>query len=385
MSDEVWRILGIGAIALLVILAATGSPSTKSGPMMGGGGGSIPADNQSAVPSKPAVEQISVSDAEPDSAGLKKKDKEIVITVVSNFTANITGSESERRSTLIKAANKTCNIDQDVDKEITLKDVKRSGKESKKSTRRLAYSAEIANEWFTNEIPTAKFNDIRDGVGTATKYLPLIGSYNRMADAACDAAEYQNETAIQRFQWSAMMFGVDVALIQSNVFYKPAFRTTGLATNQSRKIGLWRLRRFCGNRCLGLGMSEVYTGLKTAMYGTTDKLIHDLGVMGIEQNQVDWQWLAQKQGWNGSQLPDSFPNKSQIDSAGDTINDRGKQGLRAVENATKKQLENIQNSTQDLGDKDIGKAACETKDTVKGWVEGLGGSDDDGKDNDCGQ
>ncbi|WP_148286724.1 hypothetical protein [Halarchaeum acidiphilum] len=167
--------------------------------------------------------------------------------------------------------------------------------------RRLDYGTQIVREHFTSDVPRAE--ELRSVAGKAAKYTPLVGSYNRMADAACtvrNASEEGNvsDRALRRYYVSTLVFGVDALLLADGAFYKPAFAGTRYVTNRASEVGLYRLRYVLGDRAWALGMSEIHVTLRGSMFGLADQAMMTAGEMGlnVSAHDVDWTYIAEAQG-----------------------------------------------------------------------------------------
>ncbi len=142
------------------------------------------------------------------------------------------------------------------------------------------------------------FNQLRDGVGKVTKYVPLLGSYNDLAQKACLASKERTNESIEEFHIAALMFGVDAALVAGTVYYQPAFAGTRFVANSASKLGLYRLRYLCGNRCWALAMSEVHWAMRGTMLGLTSNLGSKAVKMGIEFSKEDVRFALREQGYD---------------------------------------------------------------------------------------
>ncbi|WP_267644108.1 hypothetical protein [Haloarchaeobius amylolyticus] len=85
-------------------------------------------------------------------------------------------------------------------------------------------------------------------------YTPIVGSYQRLHNASC-AVKQGKEGAKQDFYIASAEFTADIALAKEGVIYKASFKTTGMA---ARAVGLNRLSRICGYKCVGLVQSELH-------------------------------------------------------------------------------------------------------------------------------
>jgi hypothetical protein len=233
---------------------------------------------------------------EPDSAGLSNESKAKVRRVVVNFYDDLPENETERRNTSLTAAREICEFDRNVSESADTRELKQAGLESETAVRRLRFAAEIVNEHYTTDVDPRAFSRLEEGVKDTTKYVPLIGSYNRLASSSCAVARNPNPRNFDRFHTAALMFGVDTVLIQVGAFYKPAFAGTRLITNSASTVGLYRLRYLCGNRCFALGMSEVHWALRQNMLVAVRNALQFGLDHGMQFTSGDYHAVAQSQG-----------------------------------------------------------------------------------------
>lgn len=237
-----------------------------------------------------------------NAAELNNSTKERVRGVVANFSENLPENETERRTALLDTADSVCQAKrQDYANEVNLSAVESNATESKKLARRLHYSSQIINERFTDDVPVSEFGNVRDGVNKASKYAPVLGSTQRFMETACEASEKRTDNSIREFQIAAMMVGVDLVLASTGVAYSPAFKGTRFVMNTGSKVGLYRLRYVCGNRCWALAWSEVHWTLRGGMVKGIHEAVSLTANTSLELTAEDIGYLAEKQQLNRSQ------------------------------------------------------------------------------------
>jgi len=237
-----------------------------------------------------------------DAVGLNNTTKERVRSVVANFSENLPENETERRVALLDTADSVCQAKrQEYANEINLSAVENNATESKKLARRLHYSSQIVNERFTDDVPVSEFGKVRDGVSKASKYAPVLGSTQRFMEASCNASEERTNESIREFQIAAMMVGVDLVLASTGVAYSPAFKGTRFVMNTGSKVGLYRLRYVCGNRCWALAWSETHWALRGGMVKGIHETVSLTANTSLELTDEDVIYLSEKQRLNGSQ------------------------------------------------------------------------------------
>jgi len=237
-----------------------------------------------------------------DAVELNNTTKERVRGVVANFSENLPENETERRVVLLDTADSVCQAKrQDYANRVNLSAVENNASESKKLARRLHYSSQIVNERFTDDVPVSEFGKVRDGVNKASKYAPVLGSTQRFMEASCAASEKRTNESIREFQIAAMMVGVDLVLASTGVAYSPAFKGTRFVMNTGSKVGLYRLRYVCGNRCWALAWSETHWALRGGMVKGIHETVSLTANTSLELTDEDVIYLAEKQRLNGSQ------------------------------------------------------------------------------------
>jgi hypothetical protein len=93
-----------------------------------------------------------------------------------------------------------------------------------------------------------------------TEYTPLVGNYNRIVQSAKD---YKNgdSKAKEEFYFAIAEFSLELILIQSAVFYKPAYKMTGFIY---RNIGINRLA-FKYPAIISFLLSKIHWYLRNSM------------------------------------------------------------------------------------------------------------------------
>lgn len=222
---------------------------------------------------------------------------------------NLSRNKSKRRQASLRAADAICKKDSEYKTQAKATALKTGGKASADVARRMDFAAQVVNTELNGDIERAKFKSLRDGVGTATKYVPLLGSYNSLVGKSCLAARQRTNESIEKFHIAVLMFGVDAALVAGSVYYKPAFAGTRFVTNQASKVGLYRLRYLCGNRCWALTMSEVHWAMRGTMLTVTSNLARTAIDMGADLTEEDVRAVLKKQGHD----PAPYLQESNVD------------------------------------------------------------------------
>jgi len=238
----------------------------------------------------------------PGAAGIDSLEKVRAMALIASFYDSVDTS-GDRRNVSVSAATSLCRKDEQLGDSISSLQLAQGASMTSTMGRRLDYGTQIVREHFTTDVPRAE--EIRSITGKAAKYTPLVGSYNRMADAACtvrNASEKGNvsDQALRRYYVSTLVFGVDSLLLADGAFYKPAFAGTRYVTNRASEVGLYRLQYILGDRAWALGMSEIHVTLRGSMFGLVDQTMMTAGEMGLNMSShdVDWTYIAEAQGVN---------------------------------------------------------------------------------------
>lgn len=265
-----WRALLPPALALLVVLAGCNGPqSVSSSPTEKAtvdiDSNSMPAGTEThRSTSSPTSDARSVPEGI-ENVNLSDQQREQVHTTMADFYEKLPDEQSERRETVIDVAERICGNYTDFEESVDVAAVADGDiQRARHNIRRADFAVQMINEHFTDNIDRSALTKLRSGSADAARYAPLYASYNQMAEDACRVERTQNDQAIEDFQTSALYFGVEMALIQSGVFYKPAFGTTRAISNN---LALSRIRFLCGDRCYALALSEIHWGLRGTPLG----------------------------------------------------------------------------------------------------------------------
>lgn len=270
------------------------------------------------------------------SAGLNKTEQQRVQNLVVGFYDSVE-NESERREALLNTSERMCGFDRQYDGEARAATLEDGGKTADNVIRRAHYAADIANE-FNDDVPVQPLVNFRSKTGDLTKYAPLFGSYNLMADKACVAAEQRSDAAIREYQIAVVMFGVDAMLVSTGAFYRPAFAGTRFTANKASQLGLYRLRYLCGNRCWALGMSEVHVALRGSMLTATSTVVRQSAEMGVNLSQEDLEAIADAHDTDAATLLDDTNitvSNGTVEAVSDNVVECGQEVLQGNETTDK--------------------------------------------------
>lgn len=131
--------------------------------------------------------------------------------------------------------------------------------------RRLQFGVRILNEYnITNKIDEAMIEAGRRDLSRYDQYLPLIGSFNNLCDAACRVKTSSSKSeAVEEFLFAAMAFGLEVGLWTVGVPYKMAWKGTLFVANRT----FLRFARYGCRGCIAAVMSELHWAIRGTIYG----------------------------------------------------------------------------------------------------------------------
>ncbi|MDZ7730955.1 MAG: hypothetical protein U5K37_08655 [Natrialbaceae archaeon] len=139
--------------------------------------------------------------------------------------------------------------------------------EAYRNTYRVGHTAELLVDQFGVGIDAStiqrRMGMARQYAGFIGQYAPLIASYQRLHEASC-AVERNESVAIEDFYIASAAFAADAALLQSGVVYRASFASTRYMAN---KVGMMRLARVCGYKCVGLIESEIHWAIRGLYQG----------------------------------------------------------------------------------------------------------------------
>jgi hypothetical protein len=306
---------------------------------------------------------------QPAGADLTAANRQLVREKVTSFYAGLPDSDRERREAGVAAATEICDHHRTVSQSVSIEDIRRGGDAADQTSRRLTYAVGIVNEQTEETVPRRPADRVSEPIGSVSKYVPLIGSYDRLATAACTVKRNETTRSLERFYLAAMVFAVEAVLIQQNVFYQPAFRVTGVATNAARYAGLYRLRYLCGNRCFALGMSEVYAVTYGTFVGAATHTAQTAGEMGLQlhREDVDWAAVASAQGAKldrvlDEHVPDDVDGDRLVDCSVEAVGDGAEKADGVVDSVAEGEVGSVVDG--------LGEAGGKAEDTVDDCSDG---------------
>lgn len=109
----------------------------------------------------------------------------------------------------------------------------------------------IGTQFRTMDVTPEEFDKVADKV---QKYTPLIEPYNNLIEKS-RLVNKSDQTSLGKFYISAFALGTDVFLVQGSYIHKAIFPKIG---ELNGVLGIYKLKDFCGNKCFGLAMYNVY-------------------------------------------------------------------------------------------------------------------------------
>lgn len=241
-------------------------------------------DNASTL--DPTYREVRVVEGSPQ-AGWANKTLHAETLGAVEFLAELPQNRTQRNQTVTDAATTICNAHDRV-VPATASNASKSGQTAYRNTYRVAHAAKTMHDLGADIDVGAiqgRMQMAREYSGLAAKYTPVIGSYQRLHNASC-AVNRGDPGATEDFYIASAEFAVDLALAQHGVVYKASFKTTGMA---ARAIGMNRLARVCGYKCVGLVQSEVHWLVRGTYSGALDT---------VSKEAIDGNLTAD--GWNES-------------------------------------------------------------------------------------
>lgn len=200
----------------------------------------------------------------------------VVENVARNFFDALPGSKEERNNTVVECANDLCRARNAVSKE-ALDAVVEGGGSADKLVRRTQFGVRILNEYsISKAVDESMIEKGRRNLGRATRYIPLVGSFNRLCEAACAVETPEPDgNAVTDFLYSCIAFGVEVALWTVGAPYKMAWNGTHFIANRT----FLRFARHGCSGCVAFLMSELHWAIRASVYGH-----------GVTEHKVEFVW-----------------------------------------------------------------------------------------------
>ena len=131
--------------------------------------------------------------------------------------------------------------------------------------RRLQFGVRILNEYdITSKIDESMIEAGRKDLDDYTRYLPLVGSFNNLCEAACAVETPDPDPGtVKEFLFATAAFGLEVALWTIGTLYKMAWRGTRFIANRT----FLRFARHGCRSCIALLMSELHWAIRGSIYG----------------------------------------------------------------------------------------------------------------------
>ena len=230
----------------------------------------------------PTTQDVRVEQS-PD-AGWESRDVRRKALKSIEFLSELPRNRTKRNQTVTTAATTICDgHDKVVPEKLT--NTTQVGQVAYRNTYRVEHAAATLQN-FGASVDTATINRrmrmAREYGTMASKYAPVFGSYQRLHDASC-AVKRGIPGAKEDFYIASSEFAADLALAQQGVVYKASFKTTGMA---AQTLGMNRLARVCGYKCVGLVQSELHWLVRGTYSGALDTVSRE----AIDGNLTVGEW-----------------------------------------------------------------------------------------------
>ncbi len=193
-----------------------------------------------------------------------QEERSVIDNLSDGYFDALPETKANRNSTVIECANELCSTRKAISEDV-LNTVVNGGDSASDVVRRLQYGVRILNEYnITDKIDESMIKTGRRDIGDYTRYLPLVGSFNNLCEAAC-AVETpdSNPEAVKDFLFATAAFGLEVALWTIGTPYKMAWSGTRFIANRT----FLRFARHGCRGCIALLMSELHWAIRGSIYG----------------------------------------------------------------------------------------------------------------------
>jgi len=358
------RALVVAVVAALVLAGCSGSGIGLDGDPFPGDGNDTGGDGGS------GLNRTELASLEAGGAGLSSGERARARSLVVGFYDDLPRDASERRATGLAAAERICRVDRRFDRAVTAADLA-GGETAANASRRMARAVETL-ERFDDRLDPAPVRALGAGVDDTDRYVPLVGSYRRLAAASCRAIDRRTNASLERFHVAALAFGVEVTLLGAGADPGTAAAASGAAARVddgggdgagSVPVGLYRLRYLLGDHGYALALSEVHWALRGEMVGVVAYAAVTAASMGVVESLdgVNFTAVVREQGFDR--------NRTWLRRCGavgvDADVDRGAIG-RAIDEGRTEPVEAV----GDVLDGDGDAAACRRRESPRGGSSG---------------
>ncbi len=101
-------------------------------------------------------------------------------------------------------------------------------------------------------------------------YVPIIDPYNDVYLSSLNVTPYAEDKYYKIFYRDLAILGVEIAVIEADMGYKIAFKSTGTIAEE---LKLYKLSEFVGNKGYGLTLSAIHWKFREKFNENWDKLI----------------------------------------------------------------------------------------------------------------
>ncbi len=194
---------------------------------------------------------------------VQQDEPDLLETIATEFFESLPDSEERRSEAVTSCANALCEAQKTISAEV-MNSVREGGATVDDFIRRLRFGVRTLNEYnITTVVEESTLERSGQRVDKLTSYLPLLGSFNNLCDAACKV-ETPNPSSeqVKDFLFAAIAFGVEIGLWSIGAPYKIAFKGTRFVANKT----FLRFARHGCRGCVALAMSEIHWAIRGTIY-----------------------------------------------------------------------------------------------------------------------
>lgn len=205
-----------------------------------------------------------------------QEDSSIVDDVSDGYFDALPETKADRNSTVVECANELCSARKAVSGE-AIDAVVEGGDSASDIVRRLQFGVRILNEYnISGKIDESMIEAGRRNLDDYTRYLPLVGSFNNLCNAACTVeTPNPDPEAVKDFLFATAAFGLEVALWTIGAPYKMAWSGTRFIANRT----FLRFARYGCRGCIAILMSEIHWAIRASVYSH-----------GVTENKAEFVW-----------------------------------------------------------------------------------------------
>jgi len=140
-----------------------------------------------------------------------------------------------------------------------------------------SHAVALMNEEFNSDINPRRFKNAAGTAGEVAKYTTILGSYNHLHTAAC-AYDQEEPDTVEEFYIASAAFGVEVLLIQHQMYYKASFKV-GQKVEHTKSFQT--IQKVGGDEAAALVLSEVHWFVRQGMTDTSQYVLRKSNEMNV--------------------------------------------------------------------------------------------------------